>query len=321
MDSADVSPAKRAILIAGPTASGKSALALALAEQHGGVVINADSMQVYADLTILTARPSSADRARAPHRLFGHIDAADAYSVGRWLHDMQHTLSEVAAAGLCPVIVGGTGLYFKALTEGLSEMPQISAEVRERLRVEARAVPAAALHARLAMLDPDMAARLRPTDPQRILRAIEVFETTGRSLLFYQQRRAPAVLPSASIAAVFLDLPRPVLNARIDERFDRMIAGGALDEVTALANRRLDPTLPAMRALGVPHLLEAVGRVDRLAPAIAAAKLASRQYAKRQVTYARHQLPGFTWAAPADGRAIVERQLATADLSVRTARP
>lgn len=295
-------PAKRAILIAGPTASGKSAVAAAVAETLGGVVVNADSMQVYRDLRILTARPSAAEEARVPHRLFGHVDAARAYSVGQWLREMAAVLAEAARDGRVPVLVGGTGLYIKALTQGLSAMPEVPAALRERLRDEALAAAPAELHRRLAERDPVMAGRLRPTDPQRVLRALEVFEATGVSLATFQDRREPALLPEAEVLGLFMAPAREHLYASIDRRFDAMIRQGAMAEVAALAARKLNPDLPAMRALGVSDLAAALDDPDALAGAIAAAKTATRHYAKRQLTFARHQFPGLPWVEPGDAR-------------------
>ncbi|MDX7950066.1 tRNA (adenosine(37)-N6)-dimethylallyltransferase MiaA [Lichenihabitans sp. Uapishka_5] len=297
----DTIPAKRAILIAGPTASGKSALAVAVAERLGGTVVNADAMQVYRDLRILTARPSEAEMAQVPHRLFGHVDAAEAYSVGRWLADVALLLEEVEQKGRVPVLVGGTGLYLKALTRGLSPMPAVPPDLRDRLRLDAETTPPAALHARLAACDPGMAARLRPTDPQRILRALEVFEATGRSLLSFQAISEPPLLPATYVTGIFLAPTRVASNAAIDRRFDAMMAAGALDEVAALSARRLDPSLPAMRALGVPHLILAHEAAMGLREAVEAAKLATRQYAKRQSTFVRHQLPDLDWVPPEAG--------------------
>jgi tRNA dimethylallyltransferase len=300
--------AKRAILIAGPTASGKSRIALALAEKLGGVVINADALQVYADLSTLSARPSAADLNRAPHHLFGHVDAAEAYSVGQWLRELAPLLDHAWAQARVPVIVGGTGLYFKALTQGLSEMPAIPPSVRTRIRAEAEGVPADTLHARLAAIDPVMAARLRPTDPQRILRALEVLAATGRSLAFFQGARGSPLLPPEQAIAVVLSPDRVSLNAQIDSRFDAMVARGALDEVEALARRSLDPALPAMRALGVPPLLAFLKGDLSLADAITAGKTQTRQYAKRQLTFARHQLQTFAQLSPAEASSFLDRQ-------------
>ncbi|MGH6823655.1 MAG: tRNA (adenosine(37)-N6)-dimethylallyltransferase MiaA, partial [Methylocella sp.] len=244
-----------AILIAGPTASGKSAVALRLARAFGGVVINADSMQVYRDLRVLTARPDSGDEAKAPHRLFGHVDGAVNYSTGLWLGNASVALDEARREGRLPVFVGGTGLYFKALTRGLSAIPPVPVDVRAKVRARAANVPAADLHASLMRRDPATAARLRPSDPQRILRALEVFEATGKSLVAFQGARAPPLLDAKDIVAVFLATERAALKARIDARFDAMLEAGALQEAARLRERRLDPALPVMRAHGVRHLI------------------------------------------------------------------
>lgn len=297
-----------AILIAGPTASGKSALALDLAERLSGTVINADSVQVYADLPVLSSRPGAAELARAPHLLFGHVDGADTYSVARWLAEAEAAVALVRAQGRVPILVGGTGLYFKALTQGLSAIPSVPETVRARIRAGAAGVPVADLHARLAARDPVTAARLRPTDPQRILRALEVWDATGRPLADFQgERRPPSLAPDTWRG--FLILPeRAALNAAIDARFDRMVAEGALDEVAGLRARDLDPALPVMRALGVPPFLAHLAGAITLDEAVAAGKAQTRQYAKRQVTFGRHQLDGFSvvgtpaeaWSAMAD---------------------
>lgn len=287
-----------AILIAGPTASGKSALALAVAERLGGTLVNADSMQVYADLPILSAQPDAGERRRAPHRLFGHVDGATTHSVGRWLAEVEGVLAEAHAAGRVAVVVGGTGLYFKALTQGLSAIPAVPAAVRVAVRAEADGISVAELHARLATLDPTGAARLRPTDPQRILRALEVIRATGRPLATFQQERQRPLLPQGSYRAVFLTLERAELNRRIDARFDAMVRAGALREVTAFAARHLDPALPAMRALGVPSLLACLAGSATLDAAVTAAKLQTRHYAKRQTTFGRHQLADFVPLTP-----------------------
>ena len=296
----------RALLIAGPTTSGKSAVALDVAARRGGVVINADSMQVYADLPILAAQPSEADRARAPHLLFGHRDAADPFSVGRWLEEMRSVLDRAADAGRLALVVGGTGLYFKALVQGLSAIPPVPDAIRASVRAEAEGVAAEDLHRRLAALDPLSAARLRPTDPQRIIRALEVFAATGRSLTRFQDTREPPLLPLADTVALFLTPDRAALNHSIETRFDAMMAAGALDEAAALAGRRLDPTLPAMRALGVPPLLSHLAGDLTLEAAVAAAKAQTRAYAKRQMTFGRHQLVGFLAVAPEAAIAAAE---------------
>lgn len=301
-----------AILIAGPTASGKSALAASLAAQLGGAVVNADSMQVYRDLAILTARPQSRDLALAPHFLFGHVDGAVNYSVGRYLEDAEAILGELRARNALPVIVGGTGLYFKALTQGLSDIPKVPEAVRSAVRARAEGRPAASLHAELAACDPVTAERLQPTDPQRILRALEVFAATGQSLASFQRMKQAPLIDAARCLAVFLAPEREALHAAIDGRFDTMIAQGALAEVEALGRRKLDPALPVMRAHGVPHLLAHLDGRLSLAEAMRLGKSDTRQYAKRQFTFARHQLPDFHWLAPEGAEvemlAMLERQ-------------
>lgn len=298
--------AKRAIVIAGPTASGKSALALALAEQLDGMVINGNSMQVYADLRILTARPSTEDEARVPHRLFGHVDAAEAYSVGRWLDHICLVLDEACSLGRVPIIVGGTGLYLKALTQGLSDIPPVPDEVRARVRAAANGLPPQELHDQLRTRDPDLAARLRPSDPQRIIRALEVIEATGQSLSTYQGRRRPPLLGPDEMIGVVMSPERAVLNARIDARFDAMIAAGALDEVGQLDARALDRDLPAMRALGVLPLVACLHGTLDLDSAMAQAKAMTRHYAKRQATFFRHQLPALLSVPALDPNTVVD---------------
>jgi tRNA dimethylallyltransferase len=285
----------RAILIAGPTASGKSALAQSVARRHGGEVVNADSMQVYHDLRILTARPTPLEEQTVPHRLFGHVDGAENYSVGRWLEDFKATLDELTARGRVAVVAGGTGLYFKAALQGLSDIPAVPAEVRARVREGARGRPPQELHAELARVDPITASRLRPSDSQRILRALEIFAATGRSLAQLQGARTPPLLDSVACPAFFIAPSRPELFARINARFDKMIEAGALDEARALGSRGLDPLLPVMRAHGVPHLLSFLDGRMSLNAAIERGKTDTRHYAKRQVTFARHQLPSFLW--------------------------
>jgi len=298
-----------AVLVAGPTASGKSALALGLAQEFGGVLINTDSMQAYRDLRILTARPSPQEEAFAPHRLYGHVDGAINHSVGLWLADAEKALDEARRAGLLPIFVGGTGLYFKALIQGISAIPTVPDAVRAAVRARAEDVPVAELHAELARRDPETAAGLRPTDPQRILRALEVFEATGQSLASFQASKLPPLLPEADLFALFLAPDRAWLRARIDRRFDAMLDSGALEEVAALKERRLDPALPVMRAHGVPHLLATLDGALPLAEAAARSKLDTSHYVKRQFTFARHQLGTFRWAAPEDAPAIVRNIL------------
>lgn len=295
---------RRALLIAGPTASGKSAVALALARRFAATIVNADSMQVYRDLRVLTARPSEADEAAAPHELFGVVDGAVNHSVGLWLADATMAATRAFAEGRPVLFAGGTGFYFRALTEGLSDIPAVPAEVRARVRAEAEGRPSPDLHAELARADPQTAARLRANDRQRVLRALEVFAATGRPLAAFQGARGAPFLQPGEWSGLFLSPDRDALRAAIDGRFDAMLAAGALDEVAALAARKLDPTLPVMRAHGVPHLIAHLeGRLS-LEEAAARGKLDTRQYAKRQFTWARHQMRGFEWAAP--GEAIEE---------------
>ena len=300
-----------AVLIAGPTASGKSALAMRTAELFGGIVINADSMAVYRDLAILTGRPNGSDLARVPHRLYGHRDAAEAYSLGLWLAEAEAELDRARAAGALPVVVGGTGLFFKALTQGLSDIPAVPDEIRARVRGEAEGVEPEILHARLTALDPLTASRLRPSDPQRIIRALEVFAATGQPLAEFQARRSPPVLPmTGSVVGLALSPDRALLRESIDRRFDRMIEEGAVDEVRRLRDRGLDPTLPAMRALGVPPLLAHLDGKLSLDAAVDRSKTETRAYAKRQETFARNQLSGFVAIAPEAGDAILTKLLA-----------
>ncbi len=279
-----------ALVIAGPTASGKSALALAVAEEFGGTVINADSLQVYAVLRVLTARPTAGDEARAPHRLYGVLDPAEACSAARWRDLAAAAMDEAWQSGRLPVVVGGTGLYLRALIDGLSPIPEIPAEVREEARARLEDLGNAAFHAELARLDPVMAARLDAGNSQRLARAWEVRVATGRSLAAWQ-----AEPPRGGVAAAWQALtlmpPRDDLYAACDGRFRRMVEAGALAEVEALLARRLDPALPAMKALGVPELAAHLeGGLD-LDAAVARATQATRHYAKRQLTWFRHQMP------------------------------
>ena len=287
----------KAILIAGPTASGKSGLALALAEQIGGTVVNADSMQVYRDLRVITARPTPDEEARVPHRLYGHVDAAENYSVGRWLADVRPVLDEERSAGRVPIFTGGTGLYFKALTRGLSAVPPIPLEIRETVRARLEAEGPAALHAELLRRDPG--SPIKPGDRTRIARALEVLEATRRPLSDWHREGLPPLIEASGAVKVFLAPERDELRRRIDARFDAMLQAGALDEVRALAARKLDPLLPAMKAHGVPWLIRCLDGELSLAEAAEGGKNDTRRYTKRQFTWARHQLPDWTWTAPA----------------------
>jgi tRNA dimethylallyltransferase len=286
----------RAVLIAGPTASGKSALALALAERLGGTVVNADSMQVYRELRILTARPAPEEETCLPHRLYGTVGAAEPYSVARWLDDVGHALAESERAGSLPILVGGTGLYFEALTRGLAAIPPIPPELRDEVRAELAAEGPQALHLRLAAADPVMAARLDPTDPQRIARALEVIRATGRSLDRWQREPGTGpVLPLAESAALVLSPSRKTLYGAIDARFASMVKAGAAEEVRALGPLGLPATAPAMKALGVAPLRAYLAGQVSLSDAVAAGQTASRHYAKRQLTWFKGKFIAWKW--------------------------
>jgi tRNA dimethylallyltransferase len=290
---------KQALLIAGPTASGKSALALQHAEAHDGLVVNADSMQVYRDLDVLSARPPAEDLARAPHRLYGHVDASRNYSVATWLEDVSRVIQEARETGRFLVIVGGTGLYFRALQGGLSPLPDIPAGIRNRWREIAENAAPGELYEELKQRDPQMAVRLEPGDTQRLTRALEVIEATGRSLLTWQQQPGKALLPTDT-PRVVLAPPRPWLHARIAERFHLMVTSGAVEEAKALVARTLDPSLPAMKAIGVRELSEAASGQRSLEDAVESAIVATRRYAKRQETFFRGQLVGWPRIDPTD---------------------
>jgi tRNA dimethylallyltransferase len=285
-----------AVLIAGPTASGKSHHALALAEEIGGVVINADSMQVYREAPILTAQPSAQDKARLPHLLYGHVSAREVYSVGRWRSDAITALAEAQALNRTPIFVGGTGLYFTALTDGLADIPPTPPEIRDAARALLDDIGVEALHATLTDRDPLTASKLRATDPQRVLRAFEVLEATGRSLAEWQSAPAEPVLKAQKIAAFVLDPPRSELRLRIAARFEAMLEAGGLEEARALEG--LDPALPAAKLLGLrPLQALAAGTLTR-AEALDAAITGTRQFAKRQMTWFRHRMPHYIWFDP-----------------------
>jgi len=297
------------VLIAGPTASGKSALALAMAEVAGGVVINTDSMQVYRDLRVITARPTPAEEARVPHRLYGHVDAAVNFSAGSWVSDAAAALSEARAQNRLPIFTGGSGLYFKALTRGLSAVPAIPVGIRDGVRARLERNGVEALHAELERRDPAAAERLKPRDRTRIARALEVVEATGRSLTDWHRDGLPPLLPPGTFSALFLAPEREQLYARIDARFEAMLAAGALQEVASLGARRLDPLLPAMKAHGVPALLAHLNGEMTLEAAAEIGRADTRHYAKRQFTWFRHQLPEFEWIMPEEARGWVEQQI------------
>ena len=277
------------IVIGGPTASGKSALALALAERARGVVINADSMQLYGALSIITARPGAAETARAPHRLFGIAAADDPWSAGRW---RARAAAEIGAArdrGLLPIVVGGTGLYLRALVDGLAAVPPADPAIRARLRALLAERGAPAMHARLAALDPDGARTVRASDPQRILRALEVVEATGVPLHAWHARQAAAPEEGRAALQILLMPGRDSVYAACEARFDRMIADGAVEEARAVRAMRLDPALPVMKAVGLAPLLAHCGGEIGLDEAVAGAKRDTRRYARRQMTWFRNQ--------------------------------
>ncbi len=288
------------VIVTGPTAGGKSGLVLELAEAFDGVVINADSMQVYRELEILTARPGAAALARAPHRLYGTLPGHERCSAGRWRALALAEIAAARAAGKLPLVVGGTGLYLRALIEGLAQVPEVPAALREAAEARHRELGGPGLHAELAARDPVMAARLRPSDSQRLIRAWAVLEATGRSLAAWQAAGASGGMSGGAArghaaAGHFLRLvrlpPRAALYAACDARFCAMIARGALDEVRRLRERGLDPRLPVMRALGVRELGRHLDGALSLDAAVAQAQQATRNYAKRQMTWLRTQAP------------------------------
>ena len=298
-------PVGRAVLIAGPTASGKSALALALAEKFGGEIVNADSMQVYREMRVLTARPSKAEEARVPHHLYGVTQAASPLSAGRWAVLAAYAMRDIAARGRLPVVVGGTGLYFRALVEGLAPIPQIPAGVREAVRTEvAEAGPHA--HALLAEADPVLAETIRPSDLQRIARGIEVFRATGRPLSAWQQEPSEPLV-TGNFAKLVLVPEREWLRERIDRRFDLMLEEGALEEARAMAALDLATSLPAMKALGLRPLIRHLTGEISLEEAAEAGKRESRAYAKRQETWFRTQMISWNAISTQDSERINEK--------------
>ncbi|WP_072378315.1 tRNA (adenosine(37)-N6)-dimethylallyltransferase MiaA [Rhizobium tibeticum] len=279
-----------AILITGPTASGKSALAVELAKQHDGVVINADSMQVYDTLRVLTARPSEEDMQGVPHHLYGHVPANRAYSTGAWLRDVTDLLQRLRAGGRKPIFVGGTGLYFKALTGGLSDMPVIPDELRNRLRSLLQSEGPDELYRRLQERDPLVADSLRPQDGQRIVRALEILEATGRSIVDFQAQAGPVIVDPSTSRRIVVEPERAVLHQRINARFEKMLEQGAADEVRALSALSLSPDMPVMKAIGVSQIAAMLrGELTR-DEVLERGAAATRQYAKRQMTWFRNQM-------------------------------
>lgn len=291
---AGVKPLKNAVLIAGPTASGKSALALRIARETGGVIVNADSMQVYSVLKLLTARPGDDDLAAAPHLLYGHVDPRQNYSTGRWAREVAGLVEEGTFADRPAIFTGGTGLYFRALTDGLSEMPAVPGAVREKWRQALMGQGSFELHKILAERDPKAAAAIRPSDGQRIVRALEIDEASGRPISYWQGKAGTPLVDIASARMLVIEPDRAELARRIDARFDAMLSAGALEEVRAIAALDIDAVMPAMKAIGLRELTDADSGKITFEAAIERAKAATRQYAKRQSTWFRNQL-GAEW--------------------------
>jgi tRNA dimethylallyltransferase len=274
-------------LIAGPTASGKSGLALALAERSGGVVVNADSAQVYRDLPILSAAPTAEERVRAEHRLYGFLDGAEACSAADWAERARTEIADIHSQRRLPILAGGTGLYLRTLLDGIAPVPPIDPQVRQ----EVREASVDRNRERLIELDPDAAERLKPADQTRIARALEVILSTGQSLAEWQRYREGGIGHDVDLVPLILIPPRDWLYARCDERFARMVEQGAIEEVKALLERKLDPDLPVMRGIGVRELADCLAGEASLDEAIAAGQQATRRYAKRQYTWFAHQPP------------------------------
>ncbi len=279
-----------AILIAGPTASGKSGLALEMAAACGGFVVNTDSMQVYDVLNVLTARPEADALTAVDHFLYGHVHPSKDYSTGRWMADVTALLARPALKGRTPVFVGGTGLYFRALTGGISQMPDVPGDIRAKWRQRLEEEGPEALHPLLAELDPEAAARIKPQDGQRIVRALEIYEASGRPISHWQGIHSAPLIDMERADRILLLPDRAVLSERIERRLRQMVDNGALDEVGALLALKLDPALPAMKAIGVPELAAHVRGETGLEAALQLAAISTRQYAKRQSTWFRNQL-------------------------------
>jgi tRNA dimethylallyltransferase len=299
-------------LIAGPTASGKSALALALAGRGGGVIVNADSAQVYRDLRIVTARPSPEEEARAEHRLYGYRDGAEPCSAADWAADARREIEAAQAAGRLPIVAGGTGLYLRTLLEGIAPVPAIDAAVR----AEVRALPVGEAYDALLREDPAAAARLRPGDTTRVARALEVVRSTARTLASWQEERRGGIGADVRLVPLILLPPRDWLAVRCDERFEKMMTDEGFDEISSLLARRLDPALPVMRAIGVAEIAAYLGGHISREEALERGRIATRQYAKRQYTWFRRQPPAGwpRWEAPLDGRGLAN---ALADFDAR----
>jgi tRNA dimethylallyltransferase len=303
------------ILLAGPTASGKTGLSIALAQALDGETVNADSMQLYTDLQILSARPDAAEQAGIPHHLFGVCDAAERASVGWWARQALACIADIRARGRRPILVGGTGLYFEALTQGLAEMPEISAATRQQADALA-AQGHDVLREAATRFDPDATARIKANDLQRLQRIVEIGLETAQPISAFQARTQP-MLADNDWRGVVTDIDREVLYQRIETRFDRMMAAGALDEVRALGGRGLDPDLPAMKAIGVPPLLASIRGEMTLDAAIAQAKQDSRRYAKRQLTWFRNRMADWTRISCPDGQVDIGNLISRLDVRRR----
>jgi tRNA dimethylallyltransferase len=275
------------VLIAGPTASGKSALALALAKMTPALIINADASQVYRDLRIVSARPSQAEEHAAPHQLFGHIDGAIACSAAHWAQDAKAAIQKAHQDRTLPILVGGTGLYIRTLLDGIAPVPEIDPAIRKQVR----ALHVIEAHAALKHEDEQAATRLSPADTNRVARALEVIRSTGRTLMDWQSEKSGGIADAIRLIPMILLPPREWLFARCDARFDMMLASGGFEEVTALLSRGLAPALPIMRAIGVREIAAIMADPENTAMYQNAAKIATRQYAKRQFTWFRNQLP------------------------------
>ena len=280
---------QHAILIAGPTASGKSSLAIKLARALGGVIINADSMQVYRDLRVITARPNAQEEAEAPHRLYGTLDGAAVCSAAEWAATAMQEVQRAWDEGLYPILVGGTGMYFKVLVDGIATVPDIAEDVRAQVRAEITEKGSAALHSELENYDPVTAARLYPGDSQRIARAVEVFRSTGIPLSDHHKNHTPGLLKDAAQTRLVLNWPREMLYDRCNRRFDMMLDEGGLEEVRALLDRDLPADKPVMKALGVPTLARYLRGESGMEDAVEASKMQTRRFAKRQMTWFRNQ--------------------------------
>ena len=282
---------RTAILIHGPTASGKTALAIALANRIGGEIVNADSMQVYSDLNTLTARPSAEELAAAPHHMFGHVDGASHYSTGHWLKEIRPVIADIRRRGKTPIIAGGTGLYLLALTQGLAEIPPIPEDIRADVRAIAKEEGGVGLKERLKTVDPESAQTLKTGDRQRLGRALEVWLATGKPFSSFKGKRSAPILGEGDWMGVALTPPRPRLYARIDRRFNAMLVEGAMDEARALVERKLDPALPIMKAHGMPWLAAYIRGEINSDTAAQHASRDTRRYAKRQFTWIGRQFP------------------------------